>query len=68
LLLGDPLHWKFTGTAMLAILILFLIGIVLLSQGMLSLYVSHIHHQSKRRPLYIIDYAHSAGVKPPHED
>jgi polyisoprenyl-phosphate glycosyltransferase len=67
LLLGDPLHWKFTGTAMLAILILFLVGLVLLSQGILSLYVSHIHHQSKRRPLYIIDYAGSAGIET-HED
>lgn len=62
LLLDDPLHWKFTGTAMLAILILFLIGIVLLSQGMLSLYISHIHHQTKGRPLYVIDYTESAGI------
>jgi len=35
----------------------------LLSQGILSLYVSHIHDQSKGRPLYIIDYAGSAGIK-----
>lgn len=64
LLLGDPLSWKFTGTAMLAIMILFLVGLVLLSQGIMSLYVSHIHNQSKGRPLYVIDYDHSAGVKP----
>lgn len=62
LLLNDPWHWKFTGTAMLGILILFLVGIVLMSQGILSLYISHIHNQSKRRPLYIIDYEKSAGI------
>jgi dolichol-phosphate mannosyltransferase len=63
LLLGDPWHWKFTGTAMLSILLLFLIGIVLMSQGILSLYISHVHNQSKQRPLYIIDYEGSAGIE-----
>jgi glycosyltransferase involved in cell wall biosynthesis len=63
LLLGDPLNWKFTGTAMLGILILFLVGIVLLSQGILSLYISHIHSQSKGRPLYVIDYRKSGGIR-----
>lgn len=62
-ILGDPLDWDFTGTAMLGILIWFLVGLVLVSQGMLSLYVSHIHSQSKRRPLYVIDKARSLGLK-----
>ncbi len=64
LLLGDPWQWHFTGTAMLAILILFLVGLVLLSQGILSLYISHMHTQSKQRPLYVIDYERSAGLSP----
>lgn len=59
LLLGDPLSWEFTGTAMLSIMLLFLVGIVLLSQGVLALYISHIHSQSKGRPLYIVDYEKS---------
>jgi dolichol-phosphate mannosyltransferase len=63
IVMGDPLHWKFTGTAMLSILILFLVGLVLLSQGILSLYVSHIHSQSKQRPLYIVDRKRSVGIK-----
>jgi glycosyltransferase involved in cell wall biosynthesis len=63
LLLGDPWHWRFTGVAMLSILLLFLVGIVLLSQGMLSLYISHIHAQTKQRPLYIIDFSASAGLE-----
>lgn len=62
LLLGDPWGWKFTGTAMLSITLVFLVGIVLLSQGVLALYISHIHKQSKQRPLYIINYADSAGI------
>ncbi len=63
ILLGDPWHWNFTGTAMIGILLLFLVGLVLLSQGMLSLYISHIHSQTKQRPLYVIDHEGSAGVR-----
>lgn len=62
LILGDPLSWDFTGTAMLGILILFLVGIVLMSQGILSLYISRINDQSKQRPLYVIDYSGSKGI------
>lgn len=60
---SDPFQWRFTGTAMLGILILLLVGIMLVSQGILSLYISHMHAQTKGRPLYIIDYAGSAGIK-----
>ena len=63
LLLGDPWHWKFTGTAMLSILLLFLVGMVLMSQGILSLYISRLHSQSKQRPLYVIDYKESVGIE-----
>lgn len=61
-LLSDPLHWKFTGTAMLSVLVLFLIGLVLVSQGVLALYISAIHTQAKRRPLYVVNYRNSLGV------
>jgi len=61
-LLRDPLGWKFTGTAMLGILILFLVGILLTSQGIVSLYISRIHTQSKGRPLYIINRKKSVDV------
>ena len=63
LLFGDPLSWRFTGTAMLGILILFLVGIVLMSQAMLSLYIAHIQSQTRQRPLYVIDYQKSVGIK-----
>jgi dolichol-phosphate mannosyltransferase len=61
-ILGDPLAWKFTGTAMLAILIIFLVGLMLTSQGIMSLYVSLTYAQSKGRPLYVIDYDNSIGI------
>jgi dolichol-phosphate mannosyltransferase len=67
LLLGDPLSWNFTGTAMLSMLLLFLVGILLMSQGALAVYISYIHKQSKQRPLYIIDQTASAGIRK-HED
>lgn len=62
LILGDPLHWKFTGTAMLSILLVFFVGLVLISQGIMSLYISHIHSQTMQRPLYVIDYDNSVGL------
>jgi dolichol-phosphate mannosyltransferase len=63
IIFGDPWHWRFTGTAMLGILTLFLVGIILMSQGILSLYISHIQNLSQGRPLYVIDYADSAGIQ-----
>jgi glycosyltransferase involved in cell wall biosynthesis len=62
IILSDPLQWKFTGTAMLGILVLFFVGIVLIAQGILAIYVSHIHTESKHRPLYIIDHARSKRI------
>lgn len=62
LLLDDPLGWKITGTAMLGILIIFLVGLVLMAVGMLSVYIWQIHIETKRRPLYIIDKERSLGL------
>lgn len=54
-LLGDPLSIHVTGTAALAILIIFLVGILLIGQGLLAIYVAHIYNESKDRPLYIVE-------------
>lgn len=62
ILFADPLHWNFTGTALLGILILFLVGILLTAQGVVALYISHIHSQSQNRPLFVIDYKRSVGI------
>ncbi len=63
IMLGDPLGWRFTGTAMLGILTIFLVGILLAAIGILSLYIAHIHSQTKDRPLYVVDYKNSHGVE-----
>lgn len=62
ILLGDPLRWRFTGTALLGILILFLVGLTLLSQWVLSLYVARIYNQSKSRPLFVINRSESSDL------
>lgn len=53
-ILHDPLGWHITGTAMLAIMILFLIGMVLSCLGLVSLYIAQIHAEVADRPLYIV--------------
>jgi glycosyltransferase involved in cell wall biosynthesis len=60
--LGDPLHLHATGGAYLMVLILFLMGILLVSQGIIGLYLSHIHTETQNRPLYLIDESHSKGL------
>jgi glycosyltransferase involved in cell wall biosynthesis len=54
-LLGDPLGWHATGGAYVSVLILFLMGIMMMSQGIIGLYLSHIHSETQNRPLYIVD-------------
>jgi len=54
-LLGDPLALNFTGAALLGIFISFLVGIVLTSQGVIAIYLSHVHGQTQGRPLYIVN-------------
>ncbi len=54
-LVGDPLEWRATGGAYVSVLVLFLIGLLLMSQGIIGLYLSHIHSETQNRPLYIID-------------
>lgn len=62
LILGDPLGLNITGTAMLGILLLFFLGILLTSQGLMALYISHIHTETQGRPMYIIDERYSIKV------
>lgn len=53
-LMHDPFGWHITGTAMLALMILFLIGVVLSCLGLVSLYIAHIHAEVADRPLYVV--------------
>ena len=62
-IVGDPLNINATGTAYVAILLLFLVGVLLVSQGIIGLYLSHIHTETQNRPLYIIDKEDSIAAK-----
>lgn len=62
MLVGDPLQLNITGTAYLVILCLFLLGMVLISQGITALYLSHIHTETQNRPLFIVDEKHSYNL------
>jgi len=59
MLIGDPLHLRITGSAYLIMLTLFLVGLVLVAQGITALYLSHIHTETQNRPLYVIDKQNS---------
>lgn len=56
-LFNDPLRLAVTGTAFLAIFLSFLVGIVLICQGLFALYLENVYHETQNRPLYIISEA-----------
>lgn len=58
-LLNDPIGLNISGSASLSLLVLFLVGLLLTSQGIMSLYISKIYSEAKRRPLFIIDESKS---------
>lgn len=50
----DTLGFNFSGPAILANIILFLVGIVLIMLGLLSFYIGQIYHDAQNRPLYVV--------------
>lgn len=58
-LLGDPVGLHATASAYGVVFILFLVGVLLISQGIIGLYLSHIHTETQNRPLYVIDRKNS---------
>jgi polyisoprenyl-phosphate glycosyltransferase len=53
-ILGDPMRLFISGNDMLAIMIVFLVGVVLACLGLMSLYIANIHAEVINRPLYIV--------------
>lgn len=51
---NDVLHWSVSGTAQLAILMIFFIGIVLVCLGLIAMYIGTIHSEVSGRPLYVV--------------
>lgn len=52
--LGDPFDLRVTGTSILALFLSFLIGLTLICQWLLAIYVESIHNETQNRPLYVI--------------
>lgn len=61
-ILGDPLHLYWNGAVQMTIFITFLVGIILIAQAITALYISHIHAETKGRPLYIVDKKASRNI------
>jgi len=53
-ILEDPLNMRFSGPAILAVIILFLVGIILICLGLIALYIGNIQKEVSNRPMYII--------------
>lgn len=62
-LLGDPMNLEIRGTAMLAIMLLFLIGVVLICLGFVAMYIARIHEEVINRPLYIVKNEENGNEK-----
>ncbi len=50
----DPFNFKISAITQLAVLIVFLIGIILSCLGLIALYIAHISADTQKRPLYIV--------------
>lgn len=53
-LIDDRYGFRFSYPSILAVVNMFLIGIVLICLGLVALYIGHIRHEVLRRPLYVI--------------
>lgn len=53
-ILNDPWNMSFSGPAILAVIILFLVGIILACLGLMALYIGSIHTEITNKPLYVI--------------
>lgn len=63
--MGDPLNLRITGSASLGILLVFLVGVILICQGLVALYVSRMYEELKSRPLYVISSTSSRNRDTP---
>jgi len=61
-IIGDPLRLHFSGAAMLSIFVAFMVGLILISQAILSIYLSHIYAQAQDRPLFVINRRNSTNL------
>jgi hypothetical protein len=53
-IMNDPWQMHFSGTAALAVILIFLVGLILSSLGLMALYIAGIHTEVMNRPLYVV--------------
>jgi len=53
-ILRDPLQLHFSGSVQLAVINMFLVGIVLICLGLIALYIANMHTEILNRPFFII--------------
>jgi glycosyltransferase involved in cell wall biosynthesis len=53
-LMHDPWGLNITGTSTLAVLLLFLVGVILICLGLIALYIANIYGEVAGRPLYVV--------------
>jgi dolichol-phosphate mannosyltransferase len=49
----DLYHFNFSGPAILAVILLFLCGVIISALGIIALYIANIHGEVMNRPLYV---------------
>ena len=59
IVMSDPMGLNVSGTGELSLLLVFLVGIMLSSLGLIALYVASIHTEVVNRPLYVV--RHESG-------
>ncbi len=59
----DPWKFNISGPAILAIILMFLVGIILGSLGLMALYIANIYAEVMNRPLYVVKQARMAKLK-----
>lgn len=64
----DPYNWGIHGPTLLAVLTMFLVGVVLACLGLISLYIAHIHAEVVNRPLYIVRRSPTRPIPVTKED
>jgi hypothetical protein len=52
--LDDPLNLKMTGTALIAMMLLVLVGVILVCLGLVAHYIGGIYAEVTNRPLYVV--------------
>lgn len=53
-MMNDIYGWNISGTAQLAVLMIFFIGILLMCLGLVALYIGNIHNEVSGRPLFVV--------------